>query len=351
MFRIKRVSKCRILGTILVIWLTIVFIFPTSYSVNAIDIKNPEELNIKPSGTSLNIVASSTIVQDIIQSIIGEAVPVIVDGTEDPHSYEPTSSEMISLAEADIIFRMGPKGLEPWWKTEWEDSKVVKLVKSYMMKPDPVMDNIKNPHVWMDPTNIKTFTTEVKNTLCAADPSNAATFSANAEKYMATLDSVLSDINKRKKDLEGTKVVVNHPAFFYLFQKLGIERLAAVEQGEGKEPSAEDIAQIIDVMTEENCQLMITNPQHETENVYEIARTTSSKISTLTPLLNVNLYINGVPVEITSYEQMIRTNLLALLNPSDPPIISTTFLTTFVIIGIATIALVVVFTIIRTRKS
>ncbi|MHA1488256.1 MAG: metal ABC transporter substrate-binding protein [Promethearchaeota archaeon] len=307
------------------------------------------ELNIKPSDTSLSIIASITIVQDIVQNIMGESVPVIVDGTEDPHSYEPTPSEMTSLADADIIFRMGPKGLEPWWKKDWEDAKVVQLVKSDMMKPDPVMDNIKNPHVWMDPTNVKTFTTEVKNVLCAADPSNAAIFSANAKKYMATLDSLLNDINKRKNDLEGTKVVVNHPAFFYLFQKLGIIRLDAVEQGEGKEPSAEDIAQIIDVMTEENCQLMITDPQHETENVYEIARNTGSKISTLTPLLNVKLYINGVPVEVKSYEQMIRINLLALLNPSNPPIISTTFLTTFVIIGIATIALVVVFTIIRIR--
>jgi len=276
----------------------------------------------KDANTSLKIVVTLTIIEDVVEHIMGQDVPVIVPGSADPHSYEPTSDKILALENADIIFRMGVEDLEPWWRAEWEDAYVVNLVKPDMLKEDPLLGFV-NPHVWMDPNNMKNFTQQVNQTLWTKEPSisNKWIFSNNTLDYLSTLDNLLATINEAKFTFNGMKVVVNHPAFFYLFQEslLNLSRVGTIQKGEDQEPSALEIVNVIKTMRDEECHLVVTDPQHRTENVYEIARETQSKIAILTPLLNVQVDWDNKQVMILNYTQMIDYDIWALMNPTNPP--------------------------------
>ena len=311
-------------------------------------------ISLKEANTSLNIVATITIVEDAVKHVIGQDVPVVVPGSADPHSYEPKSSEILALENADIIFRMGIEDLEPWWRTEWEDAYVVDLIDPNMLKIDPLLGFV-NPHIWMDPNNMKNFTQEINQTLWTKEPliSNKWIYSNNTLNYLTILDELLDTIQYAKAIYNETKLVVNHPAYFYLFQEnlLNLTRLATIEKGEDQEPSAKEIADVIKIMREEGCHLIVTDPQHRTENVYEIARETQSKIALLSPLLDVVVDWNGKRVLISNYTQMIEYDLWALGNPINPPNLFNRLRVIIPIGIIIIIAFLILFLYIRRRKS
>ncbi|MFX1539125.1 MAG: metal ABC transporter substrate-binding protein [Promethearchaeota archaeon] len=277
---------------------------------------------------SVNVVTTISIIADWAQQVSGDLAEVtsIVTGLENPHTYEPTSSEIQAVASADLFIRMGIPGLEPWVEstidsTGLPDSKTLALVNftaQEYMKSDPILDNTKNPHVWMSPVNAKDMVTKIYNKLAEIDSANDATYLQNANNYKNELDSLLGRINSAKSTLQGTKVVVHHPAFVYLFDLLGIERLAAIEEHEGEEPSAEHIAEIIQLMKDENCQLLVNQPQLEEDKIIEIARETGAKIADLTPLLGTFEFESGTE-SITTYIDMIDFNIDIIKNPHDPP--------------------------------
>ena len=104
--------------------------------------------------------------------------------------------------------------------------------------------------------------------------------------------------------------MVNHPAYLYLFDLLGIERLRAVELHSGGEPGQATISEIIQTMETENCSLIVTDPQHSIANAEEIARATGAKIAEISAIPGI--YPN---FEVSDYISMIEYCMEALLNP------------------------------------
>ncbi len=318
---------------------------------------------IESSDTSLNIVATISIIGNVIQNIVGSGsiITTIVSGQEDPHSYEPTPAEVIALREADVVFRMGIEDLEPWWSItassinssgDWTPT-IVELKEESMLKIDPLLlaeGGAYNPHVWMDPNNIKNFTYKANDTLCSLESTQEDVFSNNTKAYINVLDNLLIQINNSKQELQGLKVVVSHPAFFYLFTLLDMDRVALIEPGEDKEPSAADIANVIDTMEQSGCKLIVYDPQHKSDSAYEIARTTGSELSLLTPLLGVEVAWNGMIKAISTYQEMIEYDLWSLAHPVEPPSLAN-YIWIYLIFGLSIASIIGVMVYFRYHKS
>ncbi|NHJ38452.1 MAG: zinc ABC transporter substrate-binding protein, partial [Asgard group archaeon] len=166
-----------------------------------------------------NIVASISIVADFA-SQIGDgifSVGSIVSGTENPHIYEPTPSEIESVANADLFIRLGLEDLEPWVDAVLfanPSVPVLTLVNPSMMRYDPIID-ADNPHVWMDPNIVKIMIDKIYDEIIVIDVSNFATYEANKNNYLIELDNLLDLINTTKIEFLGLKVVVHHPSLMY----------------------------------------------------------------------------------------------------------------------------------------
>ena len=63
----------------------------------------------------LNVVATFSILADVVQNVGGDAIDltVIVGADGDAHTFEPKPEQMAAVADADLIFENG-LGLEPW---------------------------------------------------------------------------------------------------------------------------------------------------------------------------------------------------------------------------------------------
>jgi len=273
----------------------------------------------------LNIVASISIVADFTSQIgLGIfTVDSIVTGSENPHIYEPTPSEIEKVATADLFVRLGLVGLEPWVDAVLlanPEVPVLNLVNPSMMRYDPLIED-NNPHVWMDPTKVAIMVEKITNEIITIDPSNNVTYTANRDSYLVELNNLMLLINLTKSDFQDMKVVVHHPSFMYLLDLLEIERIAAIEEHEGEEPSPEHLAEIIEKIESENVSLLLNQPQLDESQISEIARDTGLQIADLTPLLGVPDAEGLVQVQgkiIDNYITMIKYNLEALKNPHDP---------------------------------
>ncbi|MHA1712553.1 MAG: metal ABC transporter substrate-binding protein, partial [Candidatus Ranarchaeia archaeon] len=268
----------------------------------------------------IKIVTTISIIKDWVEQI-GDGIinaTSIVSGLEDPHTYEPTPSEIQSVVDCDLFIHMGIPGIEPWVQSIIAanpeiESKLLTLVNfsahEYMLF-DPLLDEY-NAHVWMSPVNVKDMIGKIYDRISSLDSYNNLTYSQNYYRYLGDLDNLIDHINESRGILNGTKVVVHHPAFFYLLDLLGVTRIGIIEERHGVEPSTEHIASLIKTMAEENCHLIISQPQLDKKDVIEIARDTNSSIADLTPLLGVE--------GVNSYIEMINYDIEALKNPEPPP--------------------------------
>ncbi len=287
---------------------------------------NNSEEKVFLSQDKKTIVATVSIAGDFVSNLVKDQAEVVslVSGMEDPHSYEPTSSDLLALSNADMIVAMGVPNLESWLTSYLSDNPDREAVTIYagdlttMGKVDPLLGYV-NGHIWMDPNNAKLMVKNIAVGLVNIAGMDNATITANMNEYLQKLDQLLIEIEDARSKWNGTKVVVDHPAFFYLFELLGIKRIATIETTEGSEPSAQDIARIVNLMKEENCKLIIeTYQQAKATTVDEIAKETGAKIAQLTALLGVE--------GANTYLDMIRFDLYQLEHPIEPEGSDSTFL-------------------------
>ena len=105
----------------------------------------PENMLRTNAASDLNVVASISIVADFA-SQVGEGlfnVTSIVSGSENPHLYDPTPSEIQSVVNADLFIRLGLEDLEPWVDAIIDANpgiSVLTLYNSSYPKFDPIID-------------------------------------------------------------------------------------------------------------------------------------------------------------------------------------------------------------------
>ena len=260
----------------------------------------------------IKVVASLSIIADWAAEIgDGLFVPAaVVTGGEDPHTFELLPSHIQMILESDLFIVFGLPGLESWinlGSIEYSGLNVLYLTTEDMMDIDPITGNA-NPHLWMDPNLAKGFVQNITNKVILLDIAHQSVYETNRDNYLAELDDLLVSIHETPfNQTIGLKVVVHHPAFLYLLNILGVERMGVIEKHEGSEPSAQHIEEIVDTMITENVSIIITQPQIEEKLIIQIARDTNAKLAKLTPLLGVN--------NIYTYIDMIKYDILSLLNP------------------------------------
>ncbi|MBD3230351.1 MAG: hypothetical protein GF329_19385 [Candidatus Lokiarchaeota archaeon] len=318
----------------LVIFLIIMLMLIFSLFTNISSQQIPKKINyvadygINKQNSSIKIMSFNTIVADWISNVIGEVgeVEAIVKGSTDIHTYTFTSLDVQKVASSDIFVKMGVSGLEPNVDdliTSANESsggklKVFTLKNStndknfgIKMKYDPLIESI-NGHFWMSPLNAIKLVKKICNRLSQYYPEHEEEFNNSRDDYLYELDQLMLRINTTYTYFYNeTKIIVNHPSFLYLFDLLGIQRIGVIESQQGVEPSAQDIANLVNLIESEDIEIVVTNPQHSDDHVIQIARESEIKISYLTPLLGV--------YNLETYIDMIDYNCIALYNPIDPP--------------------------------
>jgi len=257
----------------------------------------------------VKVVASFSILGDMVRQVTGDLAEVttIVGPDADAHVYMPNAADAKSVANAEIIFVNG-LGFETWSQTliETSSSKAKLFIATDGITPLKVDGEI-DPHAWNSLVNGMQYVANIAVSMAEIDPKNAVIYKANASAY----NRRLKDLNNRALDqLErltaGQRIVVtSHDAFGYLAAAYGLTFLAPVGIDTDGEPSARDLAKLIDYLKAVGAGALFTENITSPSLIEQIARETGIKIGGR--LYSDALSARGGPA--TSYEKLFEYNL------------------------------------------
>jgi zinc/manganese transport system substrate-binding protein len=261
---------------------------------------------------NLKVVASFSILADFVRNVGGDKVDVsaLVGPSSDVHVYTPAPSDAKIVADAKLVVING-LGLEGWLPRllQSSGSKAPILVATKGIAPLKLGSDA-DPHAWQSAAKAKIYVTNIRDALDAADPANAATFDANAQRYLARLDTLDREVKETiaKIPPERRKLITTHNAFGYLAAAYGIAFIAPSGVSTETEPSARDIARVIDQIKAEKIPAVFLENLSDDRLIARIAAETGAKAGG-------TLYSDSLTGEkgpAPTYIDLVRHNIKAL---------------------------------------
>ncbi len=230
------------------------------------------------SSKKLNVVATTTIIADVIENVSGEKVNIttLLPSGSDPHRFDPSPREARAISEAEIIFMNGA-GLDNFVLDLVPNSESAPVVINLsdglqLIRLDPDDDvhsehegsEGSDPHVWMDPENVAIWTSRIAEALAQVDPENAQVFEMNAAAYIAALSELNNQIQSEVDDIpsESRLLVTDHDSLAYFADKYGFTIVGFVVPGYSTlaQPSAQELARLIDQIKASEVPVIFVDP-------------------------------------------------------------------------------------------
>lgn len=208
-------------------------------------------------------------IEDFTKRIGGDHVEVksILPPGSDPHTYEPTTKTMISIAEADAFIYNG-LGMETYAE-DIADS--IQRNKVKMVKAASGIETIEHsdnhhindehnkehseenghdhgdmdPHVWLDPIKAITIAENIKEALIQLNPSAKKDFEDNFQKLERDLKQLDRDFVSLVTSKEDPEMIVSHAAYGYWEERYNISQIAIAGLSPSNEPSQKTLEEII----------------------------------------------------------------------------------------------------------
>jgi len=209
-------------------------------------------------------------------------VAVVVPSGAEPHSYEPTPSQMKEIANADIYIMNGA-GLEFWMEKVLsvnEDMLVVDSSKGVELLSQDAEHT--DPHIWMSLENAAIQVENICNGLIQLDPQNRGYYLENRDDFLQELRALDRELNQTFAARENKTFIVYHPAWSYFARDYGLLQLPIME--EEKEPGPKYLAELIDIARKNNITTIFVEPQFNPKAAEVIAREMNATIVVLDPL-------------------------------------------------------------------
>jgi zinc/manganese transport system substrate-binding protein len=210
----------------------------------------------------LKVVASFSILGDIVQQIGGDAIDlhVLAKANSDAHVFEPTPYDAKTLAAAEIVVING-LGFEGWIErlvlASGYKGQIVTASKGVnTIAPEEEHHGHEehddhgsvDPHAWHNVANVKTYVANIRDALAKHDPTNTVHYNARARAYLLQLESLDTWIKSEiaKVPQAKRKIITTHDSFQYYASAYGISFIAPLGVTTDSEASAADIAKLID---------------------------------------------------------------------------------------------------------
>ena len=253
-------------------------------------------------GDGTTVVTSTNVYASIVSAIAGDAVevePIIDDAAQDPHEYEATSRDQLTLSRADMVVMNGGG----------YDSFVTTMLNALDTEP-AVVDAVSvsdlpgaaeaaesghdhdhshdhgsegededahdheghdhgpgsfNEHVWYSIPTMISLVDAIEAQLAEVAPDDAAQFEDNAEALHGQLEDLQLRIDDLAQGHDGQAAAVTEPVALWLFEDLGLTNVIpddfvySVEAGSDVSPVV--VADATEALETEDVQVFAFNPQ------------------------------------------------------------------------------------------
>lgn len=242
-----------------------------------------------PGGASdkLSVVASFYTMYDFAGKIGGDKaeVSILVPAGAEPHDWEPSTSDIVSLEQADVFIYNGA-GMEGWVEDILSSlsNKSLTVVEATKGVPLIYKDSTPDPHVWLDPKLAKLELANIKDALAAADPDNASYYQENYDKYASEFDALDSELREGLSACPKKDIVVAHEAYGYLCEAYGLNQIAIEGVLAESEPDPARMANIVNLVRDKGISVIFFEELIGPKVAQSIADETGASVSVLNPL-------------------------------------------------------------------
>jgi zinc transport system substrate-binding protein len=231
--------------------------------------------------------------EDFAKKIGGNFVEVqsIYPPGVDAHTFEPTTKDMISLAESDLFIYTGA-GIEGF------ADKAVETLEKEDVTIEEAVDGVElleashshehesaeetaheeeehesaeetahedeehdhgdvDPHVWLDPVLAIDLANNIKLALTDLMPEHSDEFEANFLQLKGDLEKLDQEFKTVVANSKTKHLLVSHDAYGYWEKRYGLETIAINGLSPTQEPSQKDLAKIIEESTEHGIRYVI----------------------------------------------------------------------------------------------
>ncbi len=289
-------------------------------------------------GQRLQVVATTSIVGDVVRQIGGDAIQltVLLPVGADPHTFEPSPQDVARVAEARVIFAVGAgleRFLEPILQQAGGKALRVELAQGIPLRPfegitahahQPEAESHAegeeeashteewDPHIWLDPHNVITWTYTIEATLSQLDPDRAAFYRRNAEAYREELRQLDRWIQEQVAGIppENRKLVTEHQVFGYFAHRYGFEQIGTILPGVSTvaQPSPQELAALEEAIRSLGVKAVFVSSTVDPALARRVAEDTGTRL--------VRLYVDSLSEpggEADSYVKMMRYNVRAIV--------------------------------------
>ena len=219
----------------------------------------------EPTG-KLMVVTTISPITSIVENIGGTRIRVngIVPEGVNSHTFEPAPSIAKIVSQADLIVLNGlfleELFLEMATTNQRPGAIVLALGDKAVTKDEwvfdfsfPQSDGHPNPHLWTSPVLALKYAELVRDQLVSLDPSNADYFNLNFDTFKQRIDDLDGRIAVAVQTIppENRKLLTYHDSFPFFGLRYGITIIGAVQPSDFREPSAREVARLIDQVKED----------------------------------------------------------------------------------------------------
>jgi zinc transport system substrate-binding protein len=262
----------------------------------------PANAQHKPAG-KVNAFVSIIPIAYFVERVGGPnvEVSVLVGPGQDPHTFEPTPKLMAKLADAKVLFKMGFPFEETLIKkvgSTFKNLEVIDLQQGIKLRAmteeeehghgDAEKDkheheaNEMDQHTWLDPQLAKIQAKSIADTLIRIDPGHKDQYEKNLKGFQADLDAVHEQLTKALAPVKGKRFFVFHPAYGYLGDAYGLKQI--VVQLGGKEPTARQLARLIELAKANDVRVIFVQPQFSKKSAEVLAKAIGGSVVPLDDL-------------------------------------------------------------------
>jgi zinc/manganese transport system substrate-binding protein len=288
------------------------------------------------------VVTTLPYLEQLVAIVGGDTVRVeaLAPPGEDPHYISPSPAQTALLREAAGFVENGVS-LEPWTSRLLEGARNPRLMpgapghvyaaEGVRTLDRPSADAVAagghvhaggNPHVWLDPVNLKKVASNIEKLLASLDPSNADEYASRLAALQGEIDErmygsrlvkilgaeLLDDLHQsgrlrgflaerefrgepltaqaggwvaRALALEEPKVFSYHATWRYFQEVFGVNVMGSVEEKPGIAPSAAHLEQLQKLARAEGIRLIVIAPYYPANRAAGLAEQIGGEVVTL----------------------------------------------------------------------
>jgi zinc transport system substrate-binding protein len=247
-----------------------------------------------PAAATVPVVATIFPLADIVRQIGGEDVEVVtlLPAGASPHTFEPTPSQIRDVARARVFVRVGG-GLDNW-AAKLLDAHGGHVTVVTLTDGQKLLGNSDgrggearglDPHVWLDPVLVRDHAVGViVDALSQAAPERRAEFEARGAQFRDALTQLDAEIRATLSPLPHKSYVAFHSAWRYFGRRYGLDEVAVVEPFPGKEPSAQEIAAVVQKARAAHARMVLIEPQFNPQIAEQVAHEFGGRTVVVDPL-------------------------------------------------------------------